>query len=100
MRSRIAIGIICFAVLAAAGSSDGVYTGTRVLTKGPISAGCPATEDVSATIAGRSITITNSQLRNFPMDFEPNPDGSFAEISINMGGATVDIHGRITGTGI
>jgi hypothetical protein len=98
MRSRIAIGIICFAVLAAAGSFDGVYTGTRVLTKGPTSAGCDAREDVSVTISGNILTFTDSELRQFPIEFEPKPDGSFEEISINMGGTTVDIHGRATGS--
>ena len=65
-----------------------VYAGTKVLTKGP-SSGCPTTEDVSITITGSVLTFTDSELRSFPIDFEPRPDGSFDEISINLGGATV-----------
>jgi hypothetical protein len=101
MRSGIVIGMICLTVpaVAAVDTFDGVYAGTKVLTKGP-SSGCPTTEDVSITITGSVLTFTDSELRSFPIDFEPRPDGSFDEISINLGGTTVDIHGRVTGSSL
>ena len=98
MRRGIAIGMICIAVTVAADSFDGVYTGTRVLTKGPPS--CHATDDVSVTITGSMLTFTDSNLQTFPMGFEPHPDGSFNELSINLGGTTVEIHGRVTGNSL
>jgi hypothetical protein len=82
---------------AEAGSSfDGVYTGKRTLTKGP-SQNCPAEESVSVTIHGDVLTFTNSQLQNYPIAFDPRPDGTFTVIHADIGGDIVDIRGRITG---
>src|SRR6516165_3381740 len=58
---------------------DGVYTGKRSLTKGTASATCPAEDDVSVTITGETLTITNSVLENYIMPFHPGPDGSFGQ---------------------
>jgi hypothetical protein len=72
-------------VVAAGDSFDGVYTGKRVLTKGPPGQ-CPAEESVSVTIEDHVLTFTNSALKNFAIGFDPHPDGT-----------TVEIQGRITG---
>jgi hypothetical protein len=84
------------AALSAEHSFDGVYTGKRVLTRGP-GAQCPATEDVSVTIHGATMHFTNSQLKNSVIAFYPKRDGSFGEIYVDEGGDTVTIHGRVNG---
>ena len=97
-------GLICLAVAGpapgAGNTFDGVYTGKRSLTKGP-TPWCPVEENVSVTIHGDTLTFTDSALQNFVMGFDPQPDGSFSDISTNIGGAaTVVIRGRITGYSI
>jgi hypothetical protein len=88
--------------LAAAGPTladdmfNGVYGGKRVLTKGTDPA-CAAEEAVSVTIDGEVVRFTDSAVRNFPMGFEPHPDGSFRDISVGVGGGYVLIEGRIVG---
>jgi hypothetical protein len=83
-------------VVAAGDSFDGVYTGKRVLTKGPPGQ-CPAEESVSVTIQDHVLTFTNSALKNFAIGFDPHPDGTFTETYVDSGGDTVEIQGRITG---
>jgi hypothetical protein len=94
-------GLVCLAiaapVLGAGDTLDGDYTGKRVLTKGQGGPRCPAEDDVSVTIRGGALTITDSTLRNFSLGFDPRPDGSFGEIYSDAGGATVSIRGRIVG---
>jgi hypothetical protein len=94
----MAFGLICLAIggpaQGAGDAFDGVYTGKRVLTKGP-SPPCPDEEDVSVTIKGETLSFTNSALRAFVLHFEPHPDGSFGQIYV--GGAAVLIQGRISG---
>jgi hypothetical protein len=81
---------------AAADPFDGVYAGKRTLVSGPRN--CPGDESVSVTIQGEVLTFTNSQLQNYPLDFEPHPDGKFALQHVDIGGDIVDIQGRITGS--
>jgi hypothetical protein len=85
--SRISavIGLAVAGPALGADTYDGAYTGTRVLTKGPDGT-CPATEDVSVTIHGETLTFTNSSLRNETIMFAPRQDGSFGEISAGTGG--------------
>lgn len=100
-RCLAAVVGLCLAVagipaLGAEHSFDGVYSGKRVLTKGsgPM---CPAEENVSATIHGRTLTFTNSVLKKFTIIFDPNRDGFFDEIYASEGGDTVKIRGRVIG---
>ena len=77
---------------------DGVYTGKRSLTKGTASATCPAEDDVSVTITGETLTITNSRIQNYLMLFNPGPDGSFGQTHyMHNEGEAVHYHGRIIG---
>jgi hypothetical protein len=86
--------VIAGPLVAAGDSLDGVYTGRRVLTSGPTES-CIAEESVSATIHGETLTFTNSSLRNYAIGFHPRPDGTFRIAHADMGGAIVDIRGRI-----
>ncbi|HET8637694.1 MAG TPA: hypothetical protein VFL96_12675 [Acidobacteriaceae bacterium] len=103
MRSKIvsALALTSLAmgglIVAGAGASfDGVYVGKRVLAKGPADS-CPAEESVSVTIHGQVLTFTNSALKNYPMSFDPHPDGTFANTHVDIEGDIVDIRGRIEG---
>jgi hypothetical protein len=95
---RLAAGLgLCVAVtvipaLSAEHTFDGVYIGKS--TVGP---NCQAKEDVSVTIHGETLSLTNSVVRNFVIGFNPHQDGSFHEIYTDQGGATVNIVGHITG---
>jgi hypothetical protein len=84
--------MICLVVAGAAlgddDTFDGVYTGKRVLTKGS-GPGCPAEDDVSVTIHGETATFTDSSFQKFLMSFNPHPDGSFKQISVGVGDASV-----------
>jgi hypothetical protein len=101
-KRRMPLGMCGLAFLAVAGpavaagdSFDGVYTGKRVLTKGP--GQCPAEESVSVTIHDGVLTFTNSALQNYAIGFDPHPDGTFTETHVDAGGDIVEIQGRITG---
>ena len=93
-------GMACLAVagptVEAADTMDGVYSGKRLLAKGPVPP-CVAEMNASATIHGNALTLTlaNGELRNFPINFNPRLDGSFGEIYSDAGGFTVLIHGRL-----
>src|ERR1700749_1649229 len=76
---------------------DGVYTGKRSLTKGKVSAACPAEESVSVTIQGKTLTFTNSALQHYTMPFDAGPDGSFGQTHTDVGGDVVHYHGRVVG---
>jgi len=82
--------------LAAGDSFDGVYTGKRVLTKGPPDA-CPAEDSVSVIIHDGVLTFTNSALQKFAIGFDPQPDGTFTDTYVDAGGDIVEIRGRIAG---
>jgi hypothetical protein len=92
--------MFCFAVAGPASGTgntfDGVYTGERLLTKGSHPP-CAGEEDVSVTIEGDILTFTNRALKNFAISFDPHPDGSFKLTYVDIGGASVDIQGRIMG---
>ena len=94
-------GMICLAVagsaLSAEDTFDGVYTGKRVLTKDTGGPGCPAADEVSVTVHGKMLTVTISEHQTFVISFNPHQDGSFSQISVDVDGDTVTIHGRITG---
>jgi hypothetical protein len=70
--------------IGAADLFDGVYTGKRVLTKGPAES-CPAEESVSVTIHDGVLTFTNSALQNYAIGFDPHPDGTFTETHVDIG---------------
>jgi len=67
-----------------------------VLTKG-VDKTCPTEDDVSVAIRGETLIFTNSKVRGYVITFEPHPDGSFRQVSTDIGGATVSIEGRIVG---
>jgi hypothetical protein len=94
--------MICLTVIAPAlraeSTFDGVYTGKRVLTKGSGQL-CSAEDDVSVSIKGNALTFSNSIVKTYTLGFNPNPDGSFSQIS-NSGGNIVEIRGRIVGDSI
>lgn len=75
---------------------DGSYVGERSLTRGDPSA-CVDKDAVSVTIHGPTLTFTDSAAKNYTISFYPHSDGSFVELSANIGGDVVDIRGRITG---
>jgi hypothetical protein len=77
-------------------SFDGSYVGERSLTKGDPSA-CVAKDPVSVTIDGGTLTFINSSAKKYTISFSPHSDGSFVQLSANIGGAVVDIRGRIAG---
>ena len=93
-------GVICLvaggSVFGAENTSNGVYTGTRLRTKGPDSQ-CLAEENVSVTIQDTIMLFTNGILHSFVLELFPNPDGSFERTYISAGGHYVVIHGRIMG---
>jgi len=91
----LCLGVAAVA-LAAGNSFDGEYVGNRVLTKGPTPQ-CPAEETVSVTIHDGVLTFTNSALHNYAMAFDLEPDGTFTETHVDVGGDVVDIRGRISG---
>jgi hypothetical protein len=95
--SGLYLAVAGISALAAEHNFDGVYTGKRLLTKGSAGPECPAKDDVSVTIHGETLTFTNSALKKYTMPFDPGPDGSFGQIHGDMGGDTVDYHGRIVG---
>jgi hypothetical protein len=76
---------------------DGVYSGKRSLTKGTASTTCPAEDEVSVTITGKTLTFTNSALKKYTMPFDPGPDGSFGQTHMDKGGGVVHYRGRIIG---
>ena len=76
---------------------DGVYTGKKSLTKGTVSARCPAEDDISVNITGEMLTFTDSLYKNFPMPFFPGTDGSFGQTHTDQGGAVFHYHGRVIG---
>jgi hypothetical protein len=93
-------GAICLiaggSVFGAENTSNGVYTGTRLRTKGP-DPQCPAEESVSVTIQSTMMLFTNSILHSFVLELVPNLDGSFEQTYISAGGQYIFIRGRIMG---
>jgi hypothetical protein len=98
MRRSAIRGLICLAWAGTAQGEtsqfDGVYTGQRVLTKGDPDA-CLATDAVTVTIRGGVLTFTTSRVKEYTISLSPDPDGSFAQLSADVGGTVVDIRGRI-----
>ena len=94
----IMFAVACFASVCpgVAESFDGSYIGERLLTQGDPSA-CVDKDAVSVTIHGGTLTFTNSTAKNYTISFSPHSDGSFVELSADIGGDVVDIRGRITG---
>ena len=92
---------ICLAGLepasAAAGMFDGVYTGEKVVTKGPASR-CSAEADVTVTIKSGTLRFAvGSNRPSIVIRFEPRPDGSFRRLSGSVEGSAGIIKGRIVG---
>jgi len=69
-----------------------------MLTQGDPTA-CVAKDSVSVTIHEDQLTFTNSGAQNYEISFSPRSDGSFAQLSANIGGDVVDIRGHI-GAGV
>jgi hypothetical protein len=90
----VVCGAVCVASGATADAFDGTYIGKRTLTKGDPGA-CVRQEDVSVTINPGTLTFTDSTLKKYTIGFELDPDGSFRELHVGLGGALVDIQGRI-----
>ena len=91
-RGPLLVGATCGLIsLAAAARTlgadtfDGAYTGTRVLTKGS-SQRCEPSEDVSVTINGGALTVTDSALHDYSIGFNPHQDGSFDLITADSRG--------------
>jgi hypothetical protein len=95
--SGLCLAVSAIVALAAEHAFDGVYSGKRVLTKGSADPTCPAQDDVSVTIHGETLSFTNKALRNFAIGFHPRQGGSFHSTYTDVGGATVDILGQVTG---
>ena len=76
---------------------DGAYSGKRMLTKGAAGLNCPAEDDVSVTIHGEVLTVTNSTYKNYSTGFYPRPDGSFGGIFTGQGVTDSYYRGRIVG---
>ena len=93
-------GIMCLVAagpaLGAENRFDGVYTGKATLTKGS-SPGCPADDDISVTVHGKTLKYTGSRLQNFVIAFYPRQDGSFRQSHVHQQGAFVNIEGRVSG---
>jgi hypothetical protein len=79
-------------------SIDGTYAGERVLTQGDPGA-CGAKDAVSATINRDTLTFSNPHTKDYTISFNPRSDGSFAQLSADIGGKVVDIRGHV-GNGV
>jgi hypothetical protein len=88
--------VITTPVALANASYDGQYTGKRVLTNGPADS-CPAEDDVSVTIQGDVLSFTNSELKDYGLPFNPEPDGTFTVDHMDASGGIVEIQGRVVG---
>ena len=86
-RRHLLIACLALAAPASAENSfDGTYTGERVLTEGdPVI--CVAKDIVSATVNGDQRTFTTNVAKECALGFSPQADGSFPELSGNIGGA-------------
>jgi hypothetical protein len=80
-------------------SFDGTYTGKRLLTDGDKTF-CRTEDNASVTIKGSNLTFTDSNAKDYTIAFNPRPDGSFSELSGNIGGVVVAIRGRINGNAL
>jgi hypothetical protein len=92
---------ICLAGLGSASAAahmfDGVYTGKRVVTKGPASR-CSAEADVTITIKSGTVRFAvGSNRSSIVIRFEPRPDGSFRRLSRGIDGSAGIVKGRIVG---
>ena len=67
-----------------------------MLTKG-YPAECTAQDPVSVTIKGDELTFTDSAAKNYTISFSPRPDGTFGQLSANIGGMVVAIRGHVGG---
>jgi hypothetical protein len=95
----IACGTLCLAIAGqswgAGGPFDGTYKGKKLLADGAAEQ-CPAEEDLSVTIKGTALTLTDSRFRDFNIMLAVNKDGSLDKTVIAEGSMAV-IKGRITG---
>ena len=92
----LCLGVTAIHPLGAEYPFDGVYTGTRLLTQGS-GPSCPIDQGVSVTIHGEFLTFTDSNFRTIVLNFYPRQDGSYSDIYVDPGGATVNIRGRLIG---
>jgi len=93
-------GLICLVaatVLGVAQTFDGVYGGSRSLTKGP--AYLCSTDDnrLSVTIHAGTLEFTDGDYDHLVIAFTPKPDGSFQQ-TYNEGDGEVTIRGSIVGS--
>ena len=90
----IACVVVAVPAFGAGNSFDGTYAGERVLTNGDPAA-CVAKDTVSIVIQGDKLTFTNSKVNGDTISFSPRADGSFSQISADVGGIVVDIRGHV-----
>ena len=88
--------LVLLPLLAAGTKFEGTYTGTGVRTKGDVPT-CQVEESVSAKIQGASLTLNDSTLHDVVTGFDPNPDGTFGQTYVDVGGGTSQIRGHIEG---
>lgn len=98
---RLAIyGLTCVAIASAAwgaGSKyDGAYAGTETLLNGSAPP-CAPTGIATVTINGNDMKFMDSQSHEFPLRFDPAPDGSFITAYQGRASMLVDVRGRVEG---
>jgi hypothetical protein len=74
---------------------DGIYSGTRTLTKGSYES-CPKVEEMSITVQGGKFTFTNSFSQSLHSVVEIRSDGSFSDIHQGGVARSFYISGKIT----
>ena len=94
----IACVVVAVPAFGAGNSFDGTYTRERVLTKGDPAARV-AKDSVSIVIHSDELTFTNSRGKDYALSFSPGPDGSFGQLSGDIGGDVVAIRGHV-GAGV
>jgi hypothetical protein len=94
MLSLLAYIALLVPAVGAENSFDGTYTGERVVTEGDPAA-CVAKDAVSIVIHGDRLTFTNNTVKGYAIGFSPRTDGSFDELSGDIGGDVVVIRGRV-----
>jgi hypothetical protein len=93
--SGLCLAVAGIPALGAEHTFDGVYSGKRILAKGPSAPTCAVEDDVSVIIHGETLTFTNSAFKKFVLSVYPSKDGSFGNIYTGEGGGAVQIRGHI-----
>ena len=88
--------IVAYAALGAGNQFDGEYLGTEVLTSGSAPP-CSPGGIVTFTVSSNNMKFVDSRSREFPLRFDPGPDGSFATAYQDTADSLVDVRGRVVG---